>query len=100
MGRGQFLPDVNVCRFITDALGCVVTANMNQPCRVVSDFFGQLSLSSLFQIFSIFDAASGDFPAVVLTLDIAVLAYEHDMVVVDKGHDPHTIAEGHNAIDG
>ena len=92
--------DVEVGRLVADALGGVVAADVDQSSGMVASLFGQFPLGGLFQRLPLVDAAGGDLPAVVLALNVAVLAHQEHMVVIDKGHHAHAVAKGDHAIDG
>ena len=62
-------------------------------------FLSQFPLGGLFQGLSLVHAAGRNLPAVVLRLDVAVLAHKQHVILVHKGHDAHAIAKGDHAID-
>ena len=54
LGRRQLCTDVEVRRFITDTLGSVVAADVDQSTGIVPCLFCQLALSCLLQRLSLF----------------------------------------------
>ena len=84
--------------FIADAFGSIVAAEVDQATGVVAGLFCQFSLGDLFKGFPLVDTAGGNFPAVVFSLYISVLAHQNYVIGINERNHADTSAEGHDPV--
>ena len=76
----------------------VVAADQGELLGEIPDLLLQLSLRRLHDGLTLIDSPSGDFPWRVFGY-VAILAYQQDVVTIEKGYHAHAVTEGHHAVE-